>query len=206
LLGLFFIPVRFMVAVIFKGPHRALSAPRGVFSNRALAFVSLYLIGEGFVMASDLAHIGHHRLHPHFANWRVRSLINKDRRSHLLRGGSGDFRVVVKIAQTHFHRRPPSRGAASVWERRAWCRLGRMPRSGYLPENFSNVSINSGVALAWYRYSFERRSKVRVRLYLFDLPTALPSLPGTKRRVDERPSLGQSHRTRCGLRGSHLEA
>jgi hypothetical protein len=50
LLGRFFRALRFMVAVIFKGPHRALSVPRGVFSNRALASVSLYLVGEGFVM------------------------------------------------------------------------------------------------------------------------------------------------------------
>jgi hypothetical protein len=51
--------------------------------------------------ASDLVHIDDHRLHPHFAHWRVGRLVNKDRLSHL-RGASGDFRVVVKIAQNHF--------------------------------------------------------------------------------------------------------
>jgi hypothetical protein len=50
LLGLFFSALRFMVAVIFKSLHGALSARRGVLSNRALASVSLYLVGEGFVL------------------------------------------------------------------------------------------------------------------------------------------------------------
>jgi len=50
LLGLFLSALRFMVAVIFKSLHGALSALRDVLSNRALASVSLYLIGEGFVM------------------------------------------------------------------------------------------------------------------------------------------------------------
>jgi hypothetical protein len=50
LLGLFLSALRFMVAVIFKGLLGALSASRDVLSNRALASVSLYLIGEGFVM------------------------------------------------------------------------------------------------------------------------------------------------------------
>ena len=49
LLGRFFSALRFMVAVIFKGPHRGLRAPRGVLSNRALASVSLDLVGESFV-------------------------------------------------------------------------------------------------------------------------------------------------------------
>ena len=46
--GLFLSPLRFMVAVIFKGRYGTMSASRGVLSNRALASVSLYLIGEGF--------------------------------------------------------------------------------------------------------------------------------------------------------------
>jgi hypothetical protein len=48
-LGRFFSALRFMVAVIFNGPHRALRAPRGVLSNRALASVLLGLVGESFV-------------------------------------------------------------------------------------------------------------------------------------------------------------
>jgi hypothetical protein len=104
LLGLFFSALRFMVAVIFKSLHGALSAPRGVSSNRAVASISLYLIGRAWSWASDLAHRGRRRLHPHFAHWRVRGLINKDRRSHLLRSSSGDPRVVVKIAHTHFQK------------------------------------------------------------------------------------------------------
>jgi hypothetical protein len=50
LLGLFLSALRFMVAVVFRGLHKALSAPGGVFSTRALASVSLYFVGEGFVM------------------------------------------------------------------------------------------------------------------------------------------------------------
>jgi hypothetical protein len=53
--------------------------------------------------ASDLVHVGNHRLYPHFAHWSVRNLINTDRRSHM-RGAGGDFRDVVKIAQTFLHR------------------------------------------------------------------------------------------------------
>jgi hypothetical protein len=48
--GLFFSALRFMVAVIFKALFGALSAVRDVWSNRVLGSVSLYLIGEGFVM------------------------------------------------------------------------------------------------------------------------------------------------------------
>jgi hypothetical protein len=47
--GLFLGPLR-LVAVIFKGRYGTMSDARGVLSNRALASVSLYLIGEGFVM------------------------------------------------------------------------------------------------------------------------------------------------------------
>ena len=108
MLGLFFGALRFMVAVIFKSLHGALSASRGVLSNRAVASVSLYLFGKGSSWAFDLVHIGDHRLHPHFAHWRVGRLVNKDRRSHL-RGASGDFRIVVKIAQNHFHRHAQGR-------------------------------------------------------------------------------------------------
>jgi hypothetical protein len=50
LLGLFLSALRFMVAVIFKGLPGAPSASRDVLSNRAFSSVSLYLIGEGFVM------------------------------------------------------------------------------------------------------------------------------------------------------------
>jgi hypothetical protein len=39
-----------MVAVIFKGLYEALNAPRDGLSNRALASISLYLIGKSFVM------------------------------------------------------------------------------------------------------------------------------------------------------------
>jgi hypothetical protein len=58
LLGLFLSALRFMVAVIFKGLLGALSVSRDVLSNRARASVSLYLIGEGFVMGDRSVHIG----------------------------------------------------------------------------------------------------------------------------------------------------
>jgi hypothetical protein len=93
-----------MVAVIFKSLHGALYASGGVLSNRAVASVSLYLIGEGFVMGvRSGSHGDHGLLHPHFARWRVRSLINTDRRSHL-RGTRGDLPDVVKIAQIVFYK------------------------------------------------------------------------------------------------------
>src|ERR1700676_3262327 len=66
-----------------------------------LPFRCIYLIRTSS-WACDLVHIGDHRLHPHFAHWRVGRVVN--RRSHL-RGASGDFRVVVKIAQIHSRRR-----------------------------------------------------------------------------------------------------
>jgi hypothetical protein len=72
-----------------------------------LPFRCIYLV-RASSWASDLVHIGDHRLHPHFAHWRVGRLVNKDRRSHL-RGASGVFRIVVKIDQNHFHRRAQGR-------------------------------------------------------------------------------------------------
>jgi hypothetical protein len=50
LLGLFLSALRFMVAVIFKSRYGAVSASPGVLSNRALASVSMYFVGNGFVM------------------------------------------------------------------------------------------------------------------------------------------------------------
>jgi hypothetical protein len=103
LLSRFFSALRFMVAVIFKSLHGALSASPGVLSKRAAASVSLYPIGEGFVMGVRSVHMGDHGLHSHFARWHVWSLINIDRRSNLT-GTSGDLPDVVKIAQTFLHR------------------------------------------------------------------------------------------------------
>jgi hypothetical protein len=72
-----------------------------IISSGALAQQAL----TGLITKVDEANgIGDHRLRPHFAHRRVQSLINTDRRSHL-RGASGDFPDVVKIAQTRFHRR-----------------------------------------------------------------------------------------------------
>jgi hypothetical protein len=50
LLGLFLSALRFMVAVIFKNRYGAMSASPGVLSNWARALVSMYFVGNGFIM------------------------------------------------------------------------------------------------------------------------------------------------------------
>jgi hypothetical protein len=99
LLGLFLSALRFMVAVIFKGRCRAMSASTGVLSNRALASVSMYFVGNGFVMKRPIRiHVNDHRLHPSCTSACSKS--DQYRSSLLIR----DVRAAISLTWSKLHR------------------------------------------------------------------------------------------------------
>jgi hypothetical protein len=91
----FFSALRFRVAVIFKGLYGTSSATLSISFKRSLVSVSLYLVGDDFIMAIQSTHVGTISCiaHRELQSWSIKT-------GDVVDNASSDFLDVFKIVQS----------------------------------------------------------------------------------------------------------